>query len=307
MIKERKVRQQISLLVPFHSDGEHGWRDKDWKWLKRYWKKELPGAEIVIGHDRDADVSRGIPFSKTNAINNAAERCHGDIIVILDADCYIPGSVITHCAERIRSARNRGVRLWFVPYRHIYRLTKKATERLLASPSDDPFRFPEPPDPNDVEDTSGSLFGHKFGALIMIMPREGFETVGCMDPRFRGWGGEDVSFLRALDTLWVKHKNTSSDVLHLFHPRVGLHGKVHNPHPANWQVRVWPGQDRPRANDGLASAYNRATDKPALMRELVDSGCPTMTPPKLLAGIWHFFTELIRRVYDWFVNLFFGP
>lgn len=267
------MKERISLLVPFRTDNAE--RRDAWVWLKRYWQHELPDAEIVVGHDIG-----GRPFSKTNAINQAAKRAKGDIFVILDADTYISGRDITHAVNRIRQARNQDVPLWFVPYRHIYRLTQEASTRVLASDPKDPLRFSEPPDNEDVEDTTGSLFGHKFGALIMIVPREAFELVGCMDPRFRGWGGEDVSFLRALDTLYVKHKNTPNDVLHLWHPR---HGQV-------WSTRTWDGQERPRANDWLAIKYNRATNKPEMMRQLVDAGCVSV-PVSVLSQIRHVFWD----------------
>src|SRR5689334_17382334 len=115
-----KVKQQISLLVPLSHDNEE-FRAKVWHWLKRYWQYELPGVEIVIGHDHGQRGRRkSRTFSKTTAVNDAFKRSHGDVIVILDADTYIPGKIIESCATRIRFARKAKVKLWFVPYRHIY-------------------------------------------------------------------------------------------------------------------------------------------------------------------------------------------
>jgi N-terminal domain of galactosyltransferase len=251
-------RQQISFLVPFKADA-HG-RSRVWRWLRRYWEHELPGAEIVMGRD-----DRGQrPFSKTCAVNNAARRAHGDIFVILDADAYIPGEVVQRCADRIREARGDDHPLWFVPYRKIFRLTQEATARVLRSDPCEPLRFASPPDPGDVESTEGSAHGHHFGAMIQIMPREAFETVGGMSPRFRGWGGEDIAFVRALDTLYGKHKSMHADVLHLWHP-------IHNEHKVqSWTVREWAGQSRSRMNDLHAMRYDRATGDRAVMRRLVD-------------------------------------
>jgi predicted glycosyltransferase involved in capsule biosynthesis len=97
----------ISLLVPYRDDGSR--RSATWEWLRKYWRHELPGAEVVIGHNGH------VPFCKTMAVNYAFRRCHGDIVVILDADCYIPGDVILEAAKRIRKARRQGHKLWFVP------------------------------------------------------------------------------------------------------------------------------------------------------------------------------------------------
>lgn len=281
------TKQKISLLVPFRANNVS--RNKDWRWLKKYWRNELKGqAEIVIGHDYG-----GTPFSKTQAINEAAKRARGDVFVILDADTYIPGDVIAHAAARIRSARERGVKLWFVPYRHLFRLTQAASKRALDSDPKHPYRFPSPPAPEDIEDTVGSLFGHKYGALIMILPREAFEEVGCMDPRFRGWGGEDVSYMRAVDTLWTRHKNLPDDVLHLWHPTQGAKFR-----------KLWDGQATPRANDKLAMRYHLATGHPAQMRELVDSGCNSKGRKHWLRKLWHWvlakLLDLLERLFRLF-------
>jgi len=238
--------------VPFRPDNAH--RKRIWKWLEHYWASELPEAEIVMGDDN------GTPFSKTCAVNDAASRARGNIFVILDADTYIPGQVIRDAAARINRARRKGYPLWFVPYRRVFRLTAEATERVLQSSPTDPLRFPSPPSDLDVESIQGSAFGHRFGALIQIMPREAFELVGGMDKRFRGWGGEDIAFVRALDTLYGKHKTSKNDVLHMWHPK----------HGDTWVTRKWKGQHHPRTNDNLAIRYNRATGDLEKMRRLVD-------------------------------------
>ena len=247
---------QISLLVPFRADPKTPRRERTWNWLKEYWKHELPDAEIVMGY------SRGTMFSKTAAVNDAARRAQGNIFVILDSDCYIRGEMITACAGRIEESLKRDQGLWFIPYRRLYRLTEQASDTVLASSPQDPYRFPIPPDQVDVESTIGSMHGHHFGAMIQVMPREAFEYIGGMDTRFKGWGGEDVAFVRALDTVYSKHKTTSNDVLHLWHPNIGLTHKD----------RMWQGQVDPRANERLASRYNAATGDRVRMKALVDEG-----------------------------------
>lgn len=252
-----KCRPQISLLVPFRPNSATRHRTRIWKWLEKYWRHELPDAEIVIGR------SKGAAFSKTEAVNDAASRARGRIFVILDSDAYVRGESILDCARAIEEASRRGHKLWFIPYRNLYRLTEASTELVLNSDPRLPYRFPSPPPLGEVESTVGSMHGHHFGAMIQIMPREAFETVGCMDTRFRGWGGEDVAFLRALDTLYAKHKSIKADVLHLWHPSIG--SSVYD--------RMWEGQHRPGLNAELAARYNRATGDRARMRALVDEGC----------------------------------
>lgn len=251
----------ISLLVPFKGHkGDH--RLRVWEWLTRHWAHELPGAEIVVGH------SDGALFCKTAAVNDAARRATGDIFVIQDADCYISTDAIKHAAALIRESRWP---LWLVPYRRFFRFTEEFTMRVLASDPEHPLVPPHPLTADVVENRERSAFGHWFGALIQMMPREAFETVGGMDERFYGWGGEDVCFARALDTLYSRHKTTTNAVYHLWHSKIG----------ETYETRLWTGQVNPMANNALSLKYDRAWGDPVKMRALVDGGLPYKVFPHL--------------------------
>jgi predicted glycosyltransferase involved in capsule biosynthesis len=251
----------VSLLVPFLSDN--GRRQQAWHWLHRYWTAELPAVEIVVGR------SSAVPFCKTAAVNDAARRAHGDVFVVLDADCYLDGMVVDECAANIRAARAAGERLWYMPYRHFYRLTSAASRYVMLHDPTHPPRFFAAPPPSmmllgvpartslTVSDTEKA---HWFGALIQVMPREAFELVGGMDERFSGWGGEDVSFLHALDTLYGKHKTTANGVIHLWHASIGT----------SVSDRRWEGQRGANANGVLCARYGKASGDVAAMRELVE-------------------------------------
>lgn len=252
-----RSRPQISLLVPFRASRHHPHRLRVWRWLERYWRHELPDAEIVIGR------SKGRVFSKTEAINDAARRARGRIFVLLDSDAYMAGEHILYCARAIEKAKRRGHRLWFVPYRNLYRLTEQASELVLKSDPLWPHRFTSPPHRDELEHSSHSHYGHHYGAMVQIMPREAFFTVGCMDPRMQGWGSEDVAFLRAVDTLWGKHKTLNVDLLHLWHPSIAQT-------PFN---KMWEGQETPNVNGNLGQRYHMATGDIVKMRALVDEGC----------------------------------
>lgn len=276
MRRRKRPDNLISILVPM--GGTDRFRHADWSWLRQYYIEHLGASiEIIIGRDRKSEqrwYRKPLPFSKTCAVNDAFKRSHGDIIVILDSDAYIETGVITHCAERIRAARERCVRLWFIPYKLIARLTPAATREVLASEPWNPLRFSDPPPPNDVEDNNGSgpSSGKDYGAMIMILPREAFECVGGMDPRMRGWGGDDGSFVHAVDCLWSwpnGHKNTPNDVLHLWHPKFDA---PHGPNDPPWRTRIWANQDVPGGNDWLAMCYKTASKSPKSMRKLVDEG-----------------------------------
>lgn len=246
-------RPKISLLIPFSSADPI--RNRNFKWLMKYWKHELPHAEIIVGH------SRSKVFCKGEALNDALSRSHGKIIVVLDADAYLQGHIINRCADRILEEQRYGYNLWYVPYRHLYRLTKDITELVIESDPKHPLRIHTPP-PNCWIENQGDIskYGSRYGAMITIFPRQAIETIKCFDERFKGWGGEDIALLRALDTLYGKHKTTRNGVFHLWHPFIG----------DTYRTRIWDRQGSPNANSELANKYNSATRDLRKMSEIIN-------------------------------------
>lgn len=178
----------------------------------------------------------------------------------IDADCFISPDVIVSCAERIRAARAKNKKLWFVPYRRFYRLSKEVSEQLIASDYAHPMELPSNPPNSMLDEVKGISHGHWFGALIQLMPREAFYSVGGMDERFRGWGGEDVSFMRALDTVYSPHKSSNNPVYHIWHPKLGSQ---------EGGIRLWVDQSKPNNNGNLASRYSAAFNDRERMLALV--------------------------------------
>ena len=184
--RDRRRGRGISFLVPF-SPGIAEDRDRIWDWLHRYWAFNLPGVEIVMGSDPSHHLAEpGLPFSKSAAVNAAAGLATGDVFVIIDADAYLAPELVRFAVEEIREARKTGRRLWYVPYRHFWRTSLDATERILTSDPRNPWHLPDPPAKADIDEGSeiSEKFGHHFGAMITIVPRLAFEEVGGMDPRF---------------------------------------------------------------------------------------------------------------------------
>jgi hypothetical protein len=246
-----RKRPKISIIIPFSSTDP--WRLAAFQWLMRYWRAELPQAEIVVGR------SRGRVFCKGEALNDAVRKSRGRVIAILDADAYLPGHIVESCADKI--LENLDKHLWFVPYRHLYRLNRCITEDILASVPECPVRIICHPQDHMLSDhRDKSRYGHRYGAMAMIFPREAYEAIGCFDERFVGWGGEDVALLRALDTLYGKHKTKRGCIFHLWHPFVGR----------DYTTRIWEGQTHARINERLANEYHKATRNPTMMRNLAD-------------------------------------
>lgn len=253
--KRRKYGKGISLLVPFRDCGD-GHRTATLAWLKAYYRHALPSAQFIVAPDDGHN-----PFCKMMAFNNAARRARGDVFVLLDADCLIDTKVVLHCASRLREARRRGRHLWFVPFRRFYRLSEAYTHRILESNPRHPLFPPLFPDSSMLDEGCDTKFnyGHHYGALIQIMPREAWELLGGFDERFRSWGSDDVCIMQALDTLWGRHRTTPNPVFHLFHPFLGDRA----------YTRTWEGGISGQ-NDSLAGRYRAHLGNPEMMRKLVD-------------------------------------
>src|SRR5690242_5033033 len=125
----KKTQPKLSILIPFSSKNKD--RKLTFKWLQEYWRHELPEAEIIIGR------SRGRVFCKGRALNDAFRRSTGKVIAIIDADAYIEGAVLNKAADRILEEIDN--HLWYVPYRKLFRLTKKATMMIVKSDPDNPL------------------------------------------------------------------------------------------------------------------------------------------------------------------------
>jgi hypothetical protein len=179
----------------------------------------------------------------------------------LDADAYLDSAVVQRCADDLDAARKAGKCCWYMPYNILYRLSQDTTVELLRTDPALPYHPPELA-VNNLEVTGqgpgGTQYGHQYGAMAMVMSREAFFAAGGMDPRMRGWGSEDVSFLRALDTLWGLHEVVTNDICHLWHDRPG----------SSFKTRRWAGQTA-QANSRLCQRYTHASGEPALMRGLV--------------------------------------
>jgi glycosyltransferase involved in cell wall biosynthesis len=245
-------RPKISILIPFSSKDPY--RKATFEWLLEYWRCELPFSEIIIGE------STSEIFCKGEALNNAASKATGKVLVIMDADAFIKGEIIEYCADRIIEELDN--HLWYVPYRRLYRMTKDCTERIIDSNPCLPARMTSPPPDKCIENIGHtSKYGHRYGAMCMMFPREALDTIGgFFDERFKGWGGEDVALLRALDTLYGKHKTTNNDILHLWHPFIG----------DNYKTRKWEGQTVANPNSKLAMRYHQATRHPSKMKDIMN-------------------------------------
>lgn len=236
------VEPSISVLVPFRPESIDDVRARAWDWIRDRWSWVLPKAEICEGHDD------GMPFSKTAAVNDAFLKSSGDVLVVADADAWMEGDQLMR-AVLLTMDRNRLV----VPWGQVVRIDQEGSESLLGYPP----RGPVPLTGLRADMTSPMPIT---AGTIYVLSRRGFRTVQGMDPRFRGYGYEDIAFRRSCDALLGKS----------FYQHMGVAYSLWHPRPVaeNWG-RIWEG-DEGRRNGELDNQYREAERKPHLMRKLIE-------------------------------------
>jgi hypothetical protein len=233
---------KLSFLIPFRDADGTRTRAKDW--ILARWQHFYPDAEFCIASDDGID-----PFNKSMAVNAAAKQASGDTFVILDADSWIPMDTMAMAFRRLELAGNR----WVVPARRSFRLTQGYSDQILAL---DPTTEKLPPLINSraTVEQAGGVVG-----FCHIVPREGFESVGGMDERFRGWGGEDSCFVKALDVVWGQHIKVQGTVMSLWHAR-----------PRGVGGRIWDGQtaEHYAARSALGRRYTKVRSRAEMLEVL---------------------------------------
>jgi hypothetical protein len=233
----------LSVVVPFR-DAD-GTRTSAMQWVRARWQHHWPEAEFIVAPDDGVD-----PFNKPMAVNNAAIQATGDLLAIMDADVWIDPGMLQLVIDKLEN----GVCAWAKPARWAFRMKQDFSERLMRIP---PHHQLPPISARDAE-THSPVVG-----FLWLVPRLGFERMGGMDERWRGWGGEDTSFSLALDKVLGHHRTFSASLICLWHPR-----------PRQGSERIWPGQDRTQEHykQDLIKEYRRASGAAGMLEVLAQGG-----------------------------------
>lgn len=186
----------VSVLVPYRPDG--GARDRAWTWVRDWWAREHPGWQVVEGRCDDG------PWRKAVAVADALSRADGTILVVADADVVCDG-----VSEAVRAVVQAGAR-WAIPHLHVHRLTMRATDAVYEGVP---------------ADRSARLFGLDRRAYVgvrgggmVVLKRRLYGRVP-LDPRFAGWGEEDLAWGLALTAMTGGQPWRGTNPLwHLWHP-----------------------------------------------------------------------------------------
>lgn len=187
------------------------------------------GLTIITGDSPSSAWSKGA------AVNAIVDGFAFDGLIVADSDC-----IVTHeaLADSMRAVAAGAA--WSMPHRNVLRLGRSETYMLYRGR-------------RDVSCLRASSRPGPPGGGIVVLSRDAYDMVGGIDPRFCGWGGEDISFARALDTLVGSCVRLEADLWHLWHPK----------------TRRRPGNRASPDSERLAGAYLDAEDDPAAMREVI--------------------------------------
>jgi hypothetical protein len=222
----------VSLIIPWRGGDER--REQLWAWCKRYWTSHYPEFELIESDSGEE------PFSRGNSRNEGVEKSSGDIVVFADAD-----TLIAHVDEAVQIAE-RGDWCFGYPQGMYLALTEDATLALLKT---SPTSQLKEPTKEECRERITSYGG------VLAMPREAFDKAGGYAKGFVGWGGEDVAFMFAMDTLWKPHRRASGWAIAPKHPHL---------EEERFQSEYWP------ANDALCRRFESCYGNPSAMRHLVD-------------------------------------
>ena len=206
------------VVIPFAGDCPH--RRKALEWVR---ERHIWPVTVAFG---------GAPWIKAGALRPAIEASSADVLVIADADCWTDG-----LPEAVRAVELGAP--WAKPHSLVHRLTQASTEALYRG---EPW----------AELAERPYHGVAGGGFI-VARRETLLEIP-MDPRFVGWGQEDLSYAIALHTLAGDAWLGNADLIHLWHP------------PQDRMSRMWGSVENKR----LMKRYSAAKCKPALMRSLIE-------------------------------------
>lgn len=236
----------IAVLMPSGITDE--WRARARVYVEQWYRRHFEHAELITG-----ECPPGSEWSKGEAIADAFSRTSAEVLVLADADSFMldPG----HLRIALDLVQHAG-HPFAVPHSKVYRLRADETTRIEDAPELAPR----------LGYTARPVYEGPIGGGITVVSRSAFELVRGIDRRFLGWGGEDLAFGWALQTLAGAGPRLEGRLVHLWHP-----------HPAP-NLRGSP------ASEELVAKYRAARGVPRRMAAVV-AGEEWIAAPPLEAPV----------------------
>ncbi len=196
----------VSVLVPYRPDSPE--RTRAWRWVASWWADHHPDFQVVAGAGPDG------PWRKALAVADALSRADGDLLVIADADVVTDGVGAAVAQVEAGAA-------WAIPHRWVHRLSEAATTMvydgtdLLRAADLGGYAFHA--GPAGAPAMPRRPYVGVAGGGMLVLPRTTYERAP-LDPRFAGWGSEDLAPACALAALAGRPWRGTDRMFHLYHP-----------------------------------------------------------------------------------------
>lgn len=233
-----------TVIVPWRGGCPH--RERAWAWVRAQYARLHPDWRVVEAVAPDG------PWCKATAAMPAIEAADDGIVVVADADVFA-----ARTPETAVAAVESGLAAWAAPHLLVRRLNERGTNMLIAGET------------GFAEQQDQAPYRGLMGGGVVVARRE--TLLDCpLDPRFVGWGQEDLSWGVALHVLHGPAWRGNGPLWHLWHPPQ---------HRMNRKVGSIAGQQ-------LQRRYLAARRDPAAMRALIEEArlVPDVTPHAALHG-----------------------
>ena len=178
-------------LIPWQAGCEH--RAAALEWVLGQYAENFPHWEVVV-----CELPEGEPWNKAKALQAGIEASkRHELVVMNDADVWCAG--LQEAIDVLDEYE------WSVPHKGVFRLSQKATQRVLEGAE---FL---------TDDLEERAYQGTTGGGIVAMHAETFRRVP-LDPRFEGWGQEDDAWSLALHMLAGHPWRGKTPLYHLWHP-----------------------------------------------------------------------------------------
>jgi hypothetical protein len=236
----------VWVVIPWRAGCEHRQRALDY--VTRWWSNAYPDWPVVVG---EWPVEAG-PWRKGCAVRAAGIHPEpDDLVVVSDADVIPIG--VGEAVEAIEPTDLiRPSARWAMPFRTVHRLTVEGTRLAIGGHLD-----LTQPIARNMRGVVEETYVGSAGGGVVVMRGDVFATIP-IDPRFVGYGQEDLSWSLALHLLAGAPAMRMAPLWHLWHPpqeRMRRGSTVSRGVGSEAGLRLW-------------HRYRQATT-PAVMRSLV--------------------------------------